>query len=558
MSLTEIFIRFATVLFVMSLISERVANFLKLYFQNKDIYIPVIPHRESDNWVFYLVARLRILAQRQITEAAEKEREYRILVINIIVGVLSAAFINLSIFRIFEYIRNQTGELQIGWHLAQLNRWEIYVGAIYLFLFFWSSSLILFSKLQETPKLQNQWAIYSPFYFWLVLTIIFIIGNLAGIEKMGSILLCFTGYIGVGIFLSLGSKFWHDLLDILFSFKRTQETLSDRKLITDFANADQIIKYSEISQYEIAEKLYEMYRPALWKIEGILSCGLTTFFNERLGLFQKRIEVEFTTVEAQNQLLKLKEEGSVEINYNSFLLANYLVIKFTKNLVALPGTGIDEDPKCYAWNKANKEIKGTFNVKKSGEKYIAFSCLHVFAADSDFKQFQQDEKATLSSNLLNVKFYINGVILSANINPESILFGNQGGGYYGADYCECEVDEFFYDTYKAFISPYHLEEIKEAKMRLFGATSKFLQYKEAPLSIVTCNVDYGGGFRKELELYRIESNGSNVNPGDSGATVYYMEPGSLKICMGMIIAKSDNNAYMSKLWTLNIPNSCKN
>ena len=60
MSLTDPLIGFTTIIFVMSTISERVANFLKLYFQDKMIYIPVIPHKAGGKWVFFMEARISI------------------------------------------------------------------------------------------------------------------------------------------------------------------------------------------------------------------------------------------------------------------------------------------------------------------------------------------------------------------------------------------------------------------------------------------------------------------------------------------------------------------
>lgn len=561
MALTDFLIAIATTVFIMSTISERVANFLKLYFQDKIIYIPIIPYKDNGKWVRMLEARLSILAQKQITEAAEKEREYRIMVINIIVGILSAAFININIFELLA-VKDVNGlQLHLGWTTSTLKSCEVIGGILYLLLFLWSSSIILFSKLRENAARKNQRYTYIPFYCWIITTLIFIIITLvekSTNEGVGKILIHFGGYLTMGVFLSLGSKFWHDLLDILFSFKRTQEKLSDPKLLTDFSSADQIIKYTEISQYNIAEQLYEKYRPKLWGIEGVVSCGLVTYFDERVRLYQKRIEVEFTTNEAQDQLLKIQAEGEVQINYNTFLLKDYLLIKFTKKLMAVPAIGIDVNPMCYAINTKNKDlgIKGSFNVKKTGDKYVAFSCLHVFAADDDFRKFQQNEKALLSDDSLEVEFYINGVTLYGTIIPKSVLFGNQHA-YYGADYCECEIDEVFYRTYLNFIQPYQLEKIPEKKIQLFGATSKLLQLKSTPNNRISCDVDYGGDFVKSLELYKIDPDESNVNPGDSGATVYYKESDSSRLCMGMIIAKSDNNAYMSKLWTLELPNICK-
>lgn len=554
MSLSDSLIGFATIIFVMSTISERVSNFLKLYFQDKLIYIPIIPHKAGNKWVFFMEARISILAQSQITQAAEKEREYRVLVINIIVGILSAAFINLNIFEVLEYVGDTGTSLNIGWTLTDFKQGRIIFGIVYLFLFIWSGSLILFSKLQEQKKHISEKYVYSPFYIWLAFTLTLIVASTAGHFGEKQILLHFVGYVLVGVFLSLGSKFWHDLLDILFSFKRTQEKLTDRKLITDFDSADQIIKYTEISQYNIAEQLYEKYRSKIWAIKGVVSCGLVTYFNERIKLYQKRIEVEFTNNDAQNELLKLKEEGEVQISYNNFYLKDFIEIKHTAALIALPDTGVDDPPVCYARNNSasNEHIKGSFNVKKTSDgRYIAFGCLHVFASENDFNDFRTNERATINDR--QVLFSINGSHYYGKIILDTILFGIQSGGY-GADYCECEVVEEVFNEYKRFISRFDLRSVENQKLKLFGATSKLLVLDVPKAGLVGCDVDYGNGFIKHLELFKIDvfNTESNVNPGDSGSTVYYKSENSKEIFFGMIVAKSDDCAYMFKLDKLNI------
>lgn len=558
MALTDFLIAIATTVFIMSTISERVANFLKLYFQDKIIYIPIIPYKDNGKWVRMLEARLSILAQKQITEAAEKEREYRIMVINIIVGILSAAFININIFELLA-VKDVNGlQLHLGWTTSTLKSCEVIGGILYLLLFLWSSSIILFSKLRENAARKNQRYTYIPFYCWILTTLIFIIITL--VEKftnegVGKILIHFGGYLTMGVFLSLGSKFWHDLLDILFSFKRTQEKLSDPKLLTDFSSADQIIKYTEISQYNIAEQLYEKYRPKLWGIEGVVSCGLVTYFDERVRLYQKRIEVEFTTNEAQDQLLKIQAEGEVQINYNTFLLKDYLYVEYTNELVALPGVGIDVQPLCFAQNAKNNDIKGSFNIKKANDGYVAFGCLHVFASENDFTNILQRTGAPALTDL-DVKFQINGASFNGKIIPGSIKFGNEEDSF-GADYCECSVDEIVYKEYSNFINQFNLSDFADNQMKLFGATSKNILLKEVKGDVIPCRVKYRNGVIKLLKLYKVNPLTTNVSPGDSGATVYYKNDSHSRMCMGIVVAKSHSHAYIFKLSNIHFMDSCK-
>ena len=96
-------------------------------------------------------------------------------------------------------------------------------------------------------------------------------------------------------------------------------------------------------------------------------------------------------------------------------------------------------------------------------------------------------------------------------------------------------------------------------MNLFGATSKAMSLNESEYGVVECNVDYNNGFYKTLQLFKINAStrDKNVNPGDSGATVYYKSDDSSVLCLGMIIAKTDSCAYMCKLNKISITDSCK-
>ncbi|WP_310555490.1 hypothetical protein [Flavobacterium sp.] len=545
MGLTDFLISFSIIMMMLSIVSERASNFIKLYFQGKIIYIPFLYTNEHKKWKFFLSAKLEILAYSQPTEGAEKEREYRIMIINIIIGIIIAALANANFFEIVKKISssftNNDAIIVQGWLMSDINKEKVF-GFIYLLIFLWSLSLMLFNKLQENNTNVNQYYVKSPFLIWIVISIIILLLSQGNVDSYFLKIINHTiGYIFIGIFLSLGSKFWHDLLDILFKFKNTQQVLSNNKTYSNYDSADKLMALAETSQYEVAERLFELYKNDISKIEGVVSYGLNTIQDNRSNLFRKIIEVEYTNATAQTQLLELQNSGSIVLNYNTFYLKDYLKILYTSELLAI--SGIDTLPICYAYNAKSPNSKGSFSVFKKGKKYFAKSNLHVFANDDEFANFSVNPNFIIKNKVV--------LFVIGNNNPfkGTILeykFGNYNG--YGIDYCICEINKELYDVFINNIDTNKLIEIDENSMSMFGAVSKYLNF-HSYRNPTMCTVSYSH-FKKELYLFKIgtsTSGISNVSNGDSGSTIYYKiktTDNSELICTGILVAKSDNYAYM--------------
>jgi hypothetical protein len=152
----ENIIQFATVMFMLSIICERVAEFFKNYLCGKRLgrYSLV-----GDTLTKYPSHSLR-----------EIRRQYRVLKINLLIGFLTAFFCHASLFSILHHL-NDPGKV-IGW-----------------------------PNKVEFPPLKD-WFKYVSF--------------IAG---------CFL----TGAFISLGSKFWHDLLDIVMEVKNTKRTVTEQR-----------------------------------------------------------------------------------------------------------------------------------------------------------------------------------------------------------------------------------------------------------------------------------------------------------------------------------------
>lgn len=546
MSSTEFLISFSTIMMMLSLISERASNFAKLYFQGKKLYIPFL-YRYKKKWITHLEVKLDILSYRQPTLAGEKEREYRLLVINILIGIIVATVANANLFEIIRSIKNVNKELPIsGYDITAFNEKHL-IGFLYMFFFIWSVSLILFTRLPEYHIKIKQKVYKYPFLFWVFTTIVFVLyGAIYKEKEYLSIVTHTLGFVLVGLFISLGSKFWHDILDILFKLKNTQRLLADAKTYTNYDSAEELLALANTSQYDVAEQLFELYKEELAAIDGVVSYGLNTVLDENTKLYKKIIEVEFINEEAQGKLQNITISGSITVNYNTFYLKDYLVYRYTTQLIAI--SAIESQPVCYAYN-ANplntNPSKGSFSVYKEGDNYYAIGNLHVFADDEEFKAFENNPNHELVHR--TVQFVVNDNATQTGTIID-YTFGNIEG--YSLDRCVCKVDKKLYDLFLEHIDINNLINIDESTMKMFGAYTKYAHFHPYRKP-TTCYVTYTGfRNRKEMYLFKIAISSigiKNISKGDSGATIYYKiksKDNTELLATGILVAKSDNYAYI--------------
>jgi hypothetical protein len=544
MNSTEFLIAFSIIMMMLSLVSERASNFVKLYFQGKTLYIPFF-YRYNKKWITHLEVQLDILAYKQPTEAGEKEREYRLMVINIIIGIVIATLSNANLFEILKSIKSLKSETNVlpinGYDINDFD-FRYFIAFMYFVLFIWSVSIILFSRLQEYDKKNINYS--YPFIVWVLATISLIIGGLFDHHWCLLIIFNTIGYVLVGLFISLGSKFWHDLLGILFKLKNTQQILSDRRTFTDYDNEEKLLALANTSQYDVAEKLFEQYKNEIAAIDGVVSYGLNTVLDEKTKLFKKIIEVEFVNSNAQKMISELQNKSSIVINSNTFFLKNYLSILYTEDLKIL--SSIDSNPVCYAVNlsDSNKNSRGSFNVTIIDNKYYAVSNLHVFADKDELKKYNSNSNYIFKKT--NVKFIIEGSEFYGAMALDKVKFGNENGE--SQDFCACEIDVNIFNAYNNLVKPDKLENFSLDKMIMFGSTSKFQEFRALQsLSASECEVRYDG-FKRKMRLIKVGiSKDSKVNYGDSGSFIYYklrINNETIQTYKGIIVAKSDNYAYM--------------
>lgn len=562
-------ISFSIIMLMLSFIAERLSNFLKLYFNNKKIWIPFFywkkKPRTFKNFSWGFSTQLRILANRQPTEAAEKEREYRILTINIILGILLATLINANFFEIITAISTISGQgndlnLISGWSESDIENKlpKFIIGGIMHLTLIWAVSLMLFNRLDENKqRIEPQWRIRIPFFVLVgfsLLTFGLLImvkqKNITGVLSHNLLLNIgehSLGYIITGVFLSLGSKFWHDLLDLLFKYKNVHQSINTKSTYTNFDKPEALMALANTSHFDVAHELMDKYSDEIKSIDSVRSVGLVSELNDFGGYYKRVIEVEFTTEMAQRKLIDLSKSAFVVVNHNSFYLKDYLKLTYTSNIIAISDDYIEKikasKPICYAFNEKNTGIYGTFSVIKEREQYFAISNVHVFANTDELTSIHNDKEYILQSK--SIKFVVDDKIYNGTIVDGAYNFSNYQSK---KDYCKCTISKQLYDAYNELIKPteHKANLAPNSYMIMFGATSKVIDFKPIKYNTHWVNVDYNL-FRKDLHLYKIKPTKRKTISGDSGGVVLFKTTdgkGNEFIKKGMLVAASDSYSYI--------------
>lgn len=175
-------IALAMILFILSLITERVSNFFKLRLSDSK--------RKSKRGSLGRFLGFNNTAIRAKNPQEEKKREFRVLKINLFFGILTALIFRADLLQIIDHINEPASH--IGWD----------------------------SFLKDWPQ-NESWGNAKQSWY-----------------RVGSILATFLGCCLTGGFLSFGSKFWHDLIDLLLEIKNARRLLSGSKqdLLDHFSN----------------------------------------------------------------------------------------------------------------------------------------------------------------------------------------------------------------------------------------------------------------------------------------------------------------------------------
>ena len=198
----EILIIIVIHLFILSLINEKFTNFLKLNLQSlyeskRDFWIlKIFLWKQSwrDSFKNFLERNLKNLREHETEKNKEKLRERGVINLTIFCGIVTATFSGADLFLLLNNAGNDDAILLLSWtNFLEKLIWKEPL-----------NNLLLVGK-----------AIFNHGF----------------------------GFIFSGLFLSLGSKFWHDLLDILFEAKRLRSKINDKRTF-ETESADEVQEFA--------------------------------------------------------------------------------------------------------------------------------------------------------------------------------------------------------------------------------------------------------------------------------------------------------------------------
>ena len=523
---------------MLSLVSERAANFFKLYFQGKILYIPFL-YRLNTGWITHLKVRIEILAYKQPTPAAEKEREYRLMVVNILIGIVIATLANANFFEIVKQISSpDTGaSLSIRGFVGPFDNSRFIVGSLYMLFFIWSLSLILFSRLDEFHSQIKQYVYKYPFILWIIITFVLVLLGLLD-TSLGWCLDIVThslGYIFVGMFLSLGSKFWHDLLDVLFYAKKINGKRVD-KASYESNNLKEFEEFITLSESEIIAKLYQDNLNYLKSLKNVISVGI--------GQDQKTQYIQVITTSTDQSEIP---------SFLTYQLPNHQVKNYSVRVILSPpivaqnnlsfGSDITNQGRLSNYGSFGLAVKfkGAFK-----EQNMLLTCYHVIIGNGDdfnsFKYTENDEVVSPHHNrngrIGKVRYAIRNDKIDAAIIDVTIPISNLlPNGNTIKKYRIINIDE----------------QYSTIPVRIYGYKSRSDNNMGAVVSVNNyASIEYRlpSGEKQNWNMYdliAVSNNGSGISiDGDSGSALLDDRDNVL----GIIVAGNDYITYAIPIETI--------
>ncbi len=466
-------IEFAIIMFILSLITERIANFIKLSLHEKALNIPTSDYNQGFAWSTLKFGNLRDKStDRNIT----KTRENKVLIINLILGFLVAFMFNADLFTIFEKIKHgNPTEAITGWSNVQgllpdscpivIIIAFVTIATIF-FTYLWYSTIpfiiyvqnYLYSKTENstfssvTTKLHRV-VIVIFLYCFILLGLhakfeclsckIILYSHCSGLllsaflvilsPKINSLFngqtnkleyflaLCFGllglvylngciwfpdhsvlvvekvfGFFLVGCFLSLGSKFWHDMLDLLFQLKNYRNKLNDPLTFMQ-PTLSATVGYIETPDYNIVKKIYDQRKDEWLARSGVNEVYVEKFFTSydseayRIVIgYTKDLEGELpkliNTTIGDTQPYLVKVEVRSELNSK---------VEFCNRTFRVHNSDLI--------NSDNKSGAVGFLVSYMGKPCI-LSCAHLFLTNNNMvKSFGDTDESRFRVKTVNLK-----------------------------------------------------------------------------------------------------------------------------------------------------------
>ena len=293
----EILVTGLMIMFILSTITEKISNFIKLndFINKKDIFKDIKIRTDS--------------------EEDEKNREKKIQIISIIIGVMVAVICKANIFDI----------------LTDEN-----------FQLFW--------------KDEKDWEIFTA-----------VIGSI----------IC-------GIFLSFGSKFFHDLLDLVFQIKELKNKLNTKEL-SEIKNMKEFDEYFNADEYSNAESAVSEKK--LMNVAGVVGISVhkeNGDFYCDLYCTKDNVKVDesipFYSYGNKIKFIKVRQFKTEEIIAHSEIKPSYEIANSNPYYNGLRGT------------------LGCIVRFKNSDDPLLLTCYHaVFGTDHNWDYFNFKSKSVVSS-----------------------------------------------------------------------------------------------------------------------------------------------------------------
>jgi hypothetical protein len=288
----------ATILFILSMINERIANFIKLQFSEKKL----------------LGISLGNLRVKSNNEYDEDDRSKRILVLNIVSGTIVALILHADLISILGHIDKPYNV--IGW-----------------------------DKTLPTGL------------GWVLLPI---------------------GCFLTGCFISLGSKFWHDLLDLLLYTKNLKGKLIDERTYDQTGDINQLQDFINTPEYKLSQIAVDKYGTSLKAIPGVLALGSGYLNNgtNHIGCVEVHVTDTAAGTHIQKNLpIQLNSGGTVNIPVKVVVTGGY-----AQTNSADAGMGVSNKSGVLGHGTIGAIVKDIY-----GDHYV-LSCFHVLNGDTNWKR----------------------------------------------------------------------------------------------------------------------------------------------------------------------------
>lgn len=461
------YIGFVIVLFLLSMICERVADFLKHYLS------------EANDGFGYAIGKFlkigNLLFKDEKNSLQEEKRYYRILKINIICGFVVAWILHADIFSIIEN-KNEPFKA-LGWgHI----KWFFQKGA--------DGNL--------------QW---NLLYSWLIFI---------------------TGCFATGFFISFGSKFWHDLLDILFQIKNYRRLMADPATYTNIDNIKTFDKNVTTYESDVIQAAYAKAKNNLLAKPTVSGTALK--YDSQGGYIEVLLKSNDNSI--QNTYEYQMQDGQFK---------NVRLIKITDQEKAVLHS-INLSDKIHNQISA-EDVFGTVGclVKKKGMNDVyVLTCYHnVASPDSKFKFSTESSKdAVLFDNSNKIAAVVFDAIRDAEMDVALVKLTSK------------QVNNIT-NQIAGLGSITAVREInniqKPIKVFLHGAKSN----QTGMLTAINSDAkfDYSDGEHKLYNLLMLQNGDTGISQkGDSGAIVVDANHQAI----GMIVGGKSNLSYAIPMATI--------